>query len=98
MDFVGLWKDAPPHLPAVVEIVERRGCDRSPIDPLSVEGRLALEASVGADQTDRLARLRGAIEVAARIPAEIDQAPLEEWLPARLDWPRAGVATVVFHI
>ncbi|MEO8361354.1 MAG: DUF2332 domain-containing protein, partial [Vicinamibacteria bacterium] len=58
VDLVGLWKEAPPVL-TDVRVVERRGCDPRPVDPTTAEGRLSLEASIWADQTERFARLRG---------------------------------------
>lgn len=52
-------------------IVERVGSDIAPIDPLSDEGALTLAAYVWPDQLRRLERLRGALEVARQIPAEL---------------------------
>ena len=86
---------APARVP--VEIAERRGCDASPIDPVSEDGRLTLLCYVWPDQGERFARLRGALDVAASMPAVIDQADACEWLAARLAGPLPGVATVVFH-
>jgi hypothetical protein len=93
----GLWLEPPPHLPAVVQVAERRGCDRRPIDVTGEEGRLSLLASVWADQTPRFARLKGALQVAARVPARVEQADIAEWLPRQLEAPRPGLATVVYH-
>jgi hypothetical protein len=97
VDLTGLWADAPEHVDARIQVVERRGCDLRPVDPASEEGRLALAASVWADQLQRFARLKGALELAARVPAVVDAASLEQWLPGQLAAPRSGVATVVFH-
>jgi hypothetical protein len=80
-----------------VRVDERRGCDRSPVDPSTPEGRLALSASVWADQPLRFARLRGALEVAAAVPAAVDRAPLDGWVTEKLAEPVPGVATVLFH-
>jgi hypothetical protein len=97
VDLTGLWLDAPPGLPAALEVVERRGCDRRPIDIATAEGRLQLEASLWADQVARLARLRGALELAARVPASVERAPVAQWLPRALADLRPGATTVVFH-
>jgi hypothetical protein len=97
VDLSGLWLDAPPHLPESLEVVERRGCDLRPIDVATPEGRLQLEASLWADQVKRLARLRGAFELAARIPATVECSSVDEWLPRQLAEPRRGATTVVFH-
>jgi hypothetical protein len=76
---------------------EREGCDLRPLDPAREDDRLALRASVWADQAGRFERLRGALELAARVPASVEAASLEAWLPARLARPRKGVVTVVYH-
>jgi hypothetical protein len=97
VDLTGLWAEPPEHADVRVEVVERRGCDLRPVDPTSEEGRLALRASVWADQLQRFARLDGALELAARVPAAVDAASLEDWLPEQLAAPSPGVATVVYH-
>jgi hypothetical protein len=93
----GLWLEAPPILPSKLEVAERLGCDRRPIDPSSPEGHLSLLASVWADQAVRFARLRGALELAARVPAHVDEADVALWLPRHLADAPPGVATVVYH-
>jgi hypothetical protein len=101
VDLRGHWEEPPAvtdnQLRAVVEVAERRGCDRRPVDPTVPEGRLALSAAVWADQTDRLERLRGALRVAADVPATVEAASLDEWTAKQLAEPAAGAATVVFH-
>jgi len=97
VDLTGLWLDAPPRIPERLAIAERRGCDLQPIDVATAEGRLQLESSLWADQAARLARLRGAFELAARVPATVERASVEEWLPRVLAEPRPGATTVVFH-
>jgi hypothetical protein len=97
----GLWAEAPPALAdgwsGEVRVVERRGCDPHPVDPTSAAGRLALRSSVWPDQRERFDRLEGALLVADRVPATVDRAPVEEWLPPRLTEQVEGVVTVVFH-
>jgi hypothetical protein len=97
VDLDGLWDEAPPHLDAPVQVVSRRGCDPSPLDPAREEHRLALQASVWADQVPRFQRLRGALELAARVPAGVDRASVMQWLPQRLAEPAEGAATVVYQ-
>jgi hypothetical protein len=46
---------------------------------------------------DRFARLRGALQVAERIPAAVDEAGADVWLEAQLAELPRGVTTVVFH-
>lgn len=62
---------APPD--GQLRIVERIGSDVAPIDPTTDRGRLTLTAYVWADQTERLARLRGALLLVSSEPAEIRQ-------------------------
>lgn len=82
---------------AAVTVTERRGCDISPIDPNHEEGRLTLRSYLWPDQTERLARLNGALDVASRVPAEVDRADAATWLEEQLDRSATGTATVVFH-
>jgi len=93
----GLWREAPARLPAGLRVVERRGCDRRPVDPTNEDGRMALLSSVWADQEVRFGRLRGALELAARVPARVDTADVADWLPGQLRESRRGTATVVYH-
>lgn len=98
------WRGAlPPWLPRAAErhpyptvtVAERVGCDLSPVDPGSAEGALALRAYVWPDQTARRSRLDGALEVAARIPAEVRRQGADEFL--RGLHPVPGRLTVVWH-
>jgi hypothetical protein len=68
----GAWRGQPPP-EAPVEITERTGGDRTPIDPTTPSGRLTLTAYVWPDQPDRMLRLRGALAVAAQVPADLRQ-------------------------
>jgi hypothetical protein len=85
----------PFHTP--VRVIERRGCDVSPLNPSTEEGELTLLSFVWADQTSRLATLRGAIEVARKVTATVDAASAPQWLEAQLKSSAHGTATVVFH-
>jgi hypothetical protein len=89
--------DPPPFPDGVAEIVERRGCDSAPVDAASEDGRLTLLSYVWPDQAERMDLLRGALDIAARIPVAVERAPAGEWLERELAEPRPGVATVVFH-
>ncbi len=68
-----------------------------PVDPATEEGRLTVTSYVWPDQRDRLAALNGALEVAARVPANVERADAPGWLAAKLAQPARGVATVVFQ-
>ena len=80
----------------IPSIVDRAGCDPDPVDASTTEGRLTLTSYVWADQIARLERLRGALEVARRVPAQVDRAMAGEWLEGHVN-PREDVATVVWH-
>ena len=97
--FVGSWQDGGAGLPDLgsVDVVERAGCDRNPIDVGTDEGRTTLRAYLWPDQVERRARLEAAFAVAEAVPATVDRADLGEWAAARLSQPVPGVATVVVH-
>jgi hypothetical protein len=84
--------------PAELRIVERRGCDPSPIDPTSAEGRLRLRSFVWPFQVERHARLSAALEVARACPVRVDAAEAGQWVRAQLANPPAdGVLTVLWQ-
>jgi hypothetical protein len=96
------WRGAPPEWLAesaarrpVLPVAERRGCDLTPLDPCSPEGALALRAYLWPDQADRAARLGGALELAARVPAEVDALGAADFLAGVELEP--GTLTVVWH-
>jgi hypothetical protein len=82
-------------LPLVVS--ERRGCDPSPIDPTTEEGRLTLHSYLWPDQRHRVEQMLAATALAARVPAEVDRAGAAAWVRERLAEPVRDLATVVFH-
>ena len=93
----GYWDGGDPPYDGSLEVLERRGCDPSPVDPASEDGRLTLLSYVWADQEDRIARLRGALELARSVPVEVERADGRDWVERELAQPAAGTATVVFH-
>jgi len=80
-----------------VRVMERRGCDPNPLDPTTEEGRRTLLSYVWPDMRWRLELMRGALDVAARVPATIDRSGAVEWLEAQLADPPSDRVTVVFH-
>lgn len=87
----------PPPVHEAPQVVERRGCDPNPLDPTTTDGRLTLTSYVWADMTERLERLRGALAVAAEVPAPVERAGALEFLSRELSVPRDDVTTVVWH-
>ena len=91
----GAWAGVPFDLDRDLTIVERAGCDVSPIDPLTEDGRLTLSAYVWPDQLARHARLRGAFQLAASISARLDPVDAAAFVDS-LEL-RDGHATVLWH-
>ncbi len=90
------WEGPYPQGPRP-EIVDRLGCDPSPLDPATPDGRTTLTSYVWADQVPRLERLRGALAVAERVPARVEQAGAMEFLSRELAQLPTGVTTVIWH-
>lgn len=89
------WRGRIPPLGGRVDVVERAGCDTAPLDPTTADGRLRLTSYVWPDQIARLERLRGALDVAARVPATVDQRPAAEFVDRIELVP--GATTVLWH-
>jgi hypothetical protein len=84
--------------PAEHVLVERRGCDLSPIDAGSDEGALLLSSYVWPDHTHRFERLQGALAIARSAVPRIEAAPAGEWLEVVLAEPvDDDVLTVVWQ-
>jgi len=91
------YGDIFPSLEGQVNITERRGCDASPVNPCTEEGKLTLQSYVWPDQLERFRQLAAAIEIAHRVPAQLDRANAPDWIEAALADPVSRVATVVYH-
>ena len=76
-------------------VVERAGCDSAPIDPATPDGRLRLTSYVWPDQLDRLERLRGAPDLAARVPATVHKMAAGDLVQSIELQP--GTSTVLSH-
>lgn len=95
--FVDYWSPGRPRFDAPLEVASRVGLDRDPVDATTEAGRRKLLSYIWPDETDRFARLQGALDVLAEHPVTIDQGEATEWLPARLAEAAPGVTTVVMH-
>jgi hypothetical protein len=85
-------------VPEGVEVVERRGCDVSPVDVSTPEGAGYLTSFVWPWQLDRHQRLAAAIDVAQGHPVVVDRATAADWVRERLADPADDdVLTVVWH-
>ncbi|MBS3978999.1 MAG: DUF2332 family protein [Rhodobacteraceae bacterium] len=84
-------------LPPVAKpvILDRRGVDLNPLDP--VADRLRLLAFLWPDQPDRLARTAAALDLAARVRPPVDRADAADWLETCLSRPAEGALHLIFH-
>jgi len=91
------WDGNAPPLSAPISVAARDGCDLKPIDITDDAQALRLRAYVWADQTDRLARLDGAIALARRHRPNVEQANATEFLRRHLAASPPGQAITVYH-
>lgn len=83
--------------PEPFTVVERAGCDLSPVDAATAQGRLLLTSFVWPFDVDRHRRLAGALEIAASHPVRVGKAPASEWLPGATAPVEPETLTVVWH-
>ena len=79
-----------------VEVRRRMGIDRSPVDATTDHGAHLLEAFVWADQTERLERVRRAVEIVRSDPPRLMQGDFVEVLPPLLAERDLDALTVVY--
>ncbi|HEX4113166.1 MAG TPA: DUF2332 family protein [Stellaceae bacterium] len=91
------WRGAPGPLDRTVSVASRAACDRAPLDIADPAQRARLRAYIWADQSERLARLDGALALALIAGIWVEPADAGDWLDARLEAPAEGIATVVYH-
>ena len=92
------WTGRPPaDLSHRLRVVGRAGCDLTPVDVSTEDGRLHLSSFVWADQLARWNRLRDALDLAAADPVKVDQSAGPEWLANQLARAERDVLTVVWH-
>ncbi|WP_375432288.1 DUF2332 domain-containing protein [uncultured Friedmanniella sp.] len=65
-------------------VVDRAGCDLSPVDANTLEGRQLLTSFVWPFDLHRHARLAAALRLASAHPLRVDAASASDWLPQRL--------------
>ena len=90
------WSGPSPATDTKVQVIERAACDRRPTDLTDPDQRRRLLSYIWADQTERLARIRAAIDVALANHVTVEAADAVDWTRARVA-PRAGAATVLYH-
>jgi hypothetical protein len=84
-------------LEVTVDVRQRVGIDRRPVDVTTDHGAHLLEAFVWADQPVRRERLRRAIEIARDDPPRLMEGDFLEVLPALLAERDLDALTVVYH-
>lgn len=90
------WEGPAPPVPEI-EVAGRAACDRNPPDLSRAEDRQRLLSFVWADQTDRMARMAAAIELATATGISVIRADAVNWLADRLSRPHSGHVHVVYH-
>jgi hypothetical protein len=86
----------PELLQTRVEVRNRAGIDRSPVDATTEHGARLLEAFVWADQTERLERVRRAVEIVRSDPPRLMRGDFVEVLPPFLAGRDLDALTVVY--
>lgn len=89
------WDRVPEGVPERVRIMERGGCDLSPIDATTDDGALSLLSCVWPDQGARWARLRSALVLARAEPVSLVASGAGDYLES-LEL-REGTHTVLWH-
>ncbi|WP_405405927.1 DUF2332 domain-containing protein [Paracoccus sp. Ld10] len=87
------WRGTVPQGP--VSVASRRGVDLNPLDP-DRDG-LRLMAYCWADQHDRMARLRAALDIARKDPPQVDRGDAGAWLTDQLAAAVPDRLTLVYH-
>jgi hypothetical protein len=90
------WQGALPPLDAKVEVVERHACDRRPTDLTDPVERRRLLSYYWPDQTERIARIRAAIDHTVATGLRVEAADAVDWVRSRVRL-KPGAATVVYH-
>jgi len=92
------WRGAVlPEPPARLTVAEKSACDLNPLDGRSPDDRLRLLSYLWADQTERLALTRAALQTLERRPVQVERADAIAWLQRRLAVPRPDLMHVVYH-
>lgn len=90
------WTGGTPPSETKVEVIERAACDRRPTDLHDPDQRRRLVSYIWADQSERLARINAAIEVALEAGTRVEAADAVDWVRAKVA-PKAGAVTVLYH-
>lgn len=90
------WTGPLPPLSAPVRVARRCACDRKPVDLTDPVQRRRLIAYVWPDQTERLARVKAATQLALENGVAVEAMDAQDFAAAR-GAPAPGLATVIYH-
>ncbi|MEZ5174863.1 MAG: DUF2332 domain-containing protein [Acidimicrobiia bacterium] len=92
------WTGPAPVIPERIDIADRLGCDRNPLDVADPEARIRLLSFIWPDQVDRFRRLDAAARLVASVGVTVAKADASAWVAARLAEPQpSGTMTVLQH-
>lgn len=92
------WRGArPSSISSQLTIEDTSGCDLAPIDVNQPQAQKRLLSYVWPDQTKRLKRLEGAIDIASRHKPSVYQSSAANWLGKVLTTPRQDRHIVIMH-
>lgn len=89
------WRGVLPDTSMPVDLVERVANDIEPVDVTTEDGRLTLLSYVWPDQIQRFERITGALQIAERMPPNVEGGPAGEFVE-RITLADAAI-TVVWH-
>jgi hypothetical protein len=78
-------------------VAGRRGCDISPIDATSFDGRTTLMSYIWPDEAERIARMRAAIRVAETNRPVVDKESADTWLSRMLGSSPDGSVRLIWQ-
>jgi hypothetical protein len=90
------WSGSVPELRDIV-VSDQAGCDLNPIDLTETQTAQTLLSYTWADQAERLARTRAAIEMAQAHPVTVTKMGAVDWLKERLAQRYEGHVHVIYH-
>lgn len=90
-------RGATPDPRGQIDIVQRNGCDLTPLDIANPAHRLRLRSYVWPDQPDRLQRLDDAMAIAGQTPFTLVSADAADYLDGAFSTRKLGQVFVLFH-
>ncbi|MFN3231598.1 MAG: DUF2332 domain-containing protein [Alphaproteobacteria bacterium] len=91
------WRGPSTDLATEVTVVERAGCDISPIDLSDPDTGTRMSSYIWPDQLARFHNLTAAIEIARENGLTLERADAADWAHRQLRQRRTGTATVIYH-